>query len=110
MAATVTLPDRIESSRHDVAATPGTRGALVMGADYRALGVVRSLGRRGIPVWLINQGGHLVASASRYVRRRLPWPVRDDPEKISYLLRLCDSHDLNGWVLIPTDDHSVGLV
>src|SRR5439155_1040500 len=47
---------------------------------------------------------------SRYVRRRLPWPVCDDQEKINYLLRLCASHDLKGWVLIPTDDHSVGLL
>ena len=110
MAATATIPNGIESSTHDVTFTPSGCGALVMGADYRALGVVRSLGRRGIPVWLINQGGHLVASASRYVRRRLPWSVCDDQEKINYLLRLCASHDLKGWVLIPTDDHSVGLV
>src|SRR2546430_12646836 len=95
MAATATIPNRIESSTHDVAITPGGRGALVMGADYRALGVVRSLGRRGIPVWLINQGGHLVASASRYVRRRLPWPVCDDQEKINYLLRDRKSTRLN---------------
>jgi len=110
MAATATIPNGIESSTHDVTFTPSGCGALVMGADYRALGVVRSLGRRGIPVWLINQGGHLVASASRYVRRRLPWSVCDDQEKINYLLRLCAAHDLKGWVLIPTDDHSVGLV
>src|SRR5207247_787863 len=85
-------------------------GALVMGADYRALGVVRSLGRHRIPVWLVNQGGHLVATASRYVRRRLPWPACDDHGKINFLLRLCASHNLNGWALIPTDDHTVALV
>ena len=110
MAATVTIPNRIEGSTHDVTITPGGCGALVMGADYRALGVARSLGRRGIPVWLINQGGHLVASTSRYVRRRLPWPVCDDHGKISFLLRLCASQNLKGWILIPTDDYTVGLV
>jgi len=110
MAATATIPNGIASSTHDVAITQDACGALVMGADYRALGVVRSLGRRGIPVWLINQGGHLVASASRYVRRRLPWPVCDDHGKINFLLRLCASHNLKGWILIPTDDHTVALV
>src|SRR2546421_10485450 len=110
MAATATISNRIETSTHDVAVTPDSRGALVMGADYRALGVARSLGRRGIPVWLINQGGHFVASASRYVRRRLPWPICDDRGKINFLQRLCASHDLKGWILIPTDDHTVGLV
>lgn len=81
-----------------------------MGADYRALGVARSLGRRGIPVWIINQGGHLVASASRFVRRRLPWPAGPDSGKLDYLLALSTIHHLNGWMLIPTDDYTVGLV
>ena len=29
---------------------------MVLGSDYRALGVVRSLGRRGIPVWVLAGG------------------------------------------------------
>jgi len=72
--------------------------------------VARSLGRRGIPVWVINQGGHLVASASRYVSRRLPWPAADDRSRLKYLLTLCATHHLYGWTLIPTDDYTVGLV
>jgi len=109
MAATATIPNLIERSTQEVAITSGSCGALVMGADYRALGVVRSLGRRGIPVWVINQGGHLVAAASRYVRRRLPWPAGDDRTKIDFLLALCAVHKLNKWMLIPTDDYTVGL-
>jgi len=110
MAATATIPNLIESSARDAATSSGTCGALVMGADYRALGVVRSLGRRGIPVWVINQGGHLVAAASRYVRRRLPWPAGDDREKVDFLLALCAEHQLGGWMLVPTDDYTVGLI
>jgi len=110
MAATATIPNLIESSARDAAISSGTCGALVMGADYRALGVVRSLGRRGIPVWVINQGGHLVAAASRYVRRRLPWPAGDDREKVDFLHALCTKHQLDGWMLVPTDDYTVGLI
>jgi D-aspartate ligase len=110
MAATATIPNLIESSARDAAISSGTCGALVMGADYRALGVVRSLGRRGIPVWVVNQGGHLVAAASRYVRRRLPWPAGDDREKVDFLLALCAKHRLDGWMLVPTDDYTVGLI
>ena len=109
MAATATIPNLIERSTQEVAITSGSSGALVMGADYRALGVVRSLGRRGIPVWVINQGGHLVAAASRYVRRRLPWPAGDEGGRVDFLLALCATHRLNGWMLIPTDDYTVGL-
>jgi D-aspartate ligase len=110
MAATATIPNLIESSACTAAITTGTCGALVMGADYRALGVVRSLGRRGIPVWVINQGGHLVAAASRYVRQRLPWPGGDDRGKVEFLQALCATHKLDGWMLIPTDDYTVGLI
>jgi D-aspartate ligase len=109
-AATATIPNLNEPSTHDVAITSGPYGALVMGADYRALGVARSLGRRGIPVWVINQGGHLVAAASRYVRRRLPWPAVDDRARVEYLLSLSAVHHLDGWMLVPTDDYTVGLV
>lgn len=81
-----------------------------MGADYRALGIARSLGRRRIPVWVMKQGGHLVAAASRYVRRRIPpWPGSDDAAKIDFLLDLSVKHSLKGWALIPTDDYAVNL-
>jgi D-aspartate ligase len=110
MAAAATIPSLSSDSTHAQAVASSTCGALVMGADYRALGVVRSLGRRGIPLWVVNQGGHLVAAASRYVRRRLPWPAGDDRKKVDYLLALCATHDLNGWLLVPTDDYTVGLI
>src|SRR5437660_4941052 len=39
-------------------------GALITGADYRGLGIARSLGRRGIPVWLLKRPGHHLAAVS----------------------------------------------
>jgi D-aspartate ligase len=108
------MPSKIARARAIVddflASRPGgTAGALVMAADYRALGVVRSLGRRGIPVWLLKQGGHLVASASRYVRRNVPWSPADDKTLVEQLLSLGAEHGLDGWLLFPTDDHAVAL-
>jgi D-aspartate ligase len=85
-------------------------GALVMAADYRGLGVVRSLGRKGIPVWLLKQGGHLVAATSRYVRRNIASPSGDDRTELDLLLNLARKHGLRDWVLFPTDDHAVGLI
>lgn len=99
----------IERSTELATSVCGTVGAVVMGADYRALGVVRSLGRRGIPVWVVKQGGHLVAATSRYASRRVPWPDGSDLEKIEFLLDLNARHGLDGWMLIPTDDYTVGL-
>jgi len=107
VAATATIPNLIERSTDAIRSV--STGAVVMGADYRALGVVRSLGRRGIPVWVVKQGGHLVAAASRYTPRTVPWPDGGDQAKIEFLLDLSAKHNLDGWLLIPTDDYTVGL-
>jgi predicted ATP-grasp superfamily ATP-dependent carboligase len=58
----------------------------------------------------LKQGGHLVASTSRYVRRNVPWPTRDDSAEIDELLRLGQKHGLKDWLLFPTDDHAVALI
>ena len=110
MSETATVAPAIASSTIAIAKHHGNVGALVMAADYRGLGVVRSLGRRGIPVWVLRQGGHLVASTSRYVRRNIPWPAADDRRQIDLLLDLGRKHSLKDWVLFPTDDHAVALI
>jgi D-aspartate ligase len=84
-------------------------GALVTGADYRGLGVIRSLGRRGIPVWVLNHAGHLVGAISRYASRTMKWPLEDDRKQLDFLVDLADRGGLRGWLLIPTDDEDVVL-
>jgi D-aspartate ligase len=84
-------------------------GALVTGADYRSLGVVRSLGRRGVPVWVLKDE-HTLASRSRYSTRSLPWPETGESERVAYLLDLARRHGLGGWALFPTDDETAALI
>src|SRR5437660_11748619 len=106
MSATAAIPEKLKSSDHSPGVQAGSGGALIMGADYRGLGVVRSLGRRGIPVWVIKQGGHLVATTSRYVCRNISWPPKDERRQIDFLLDLADTHYLYGCVPFPTDDYA----
>jgi D-aspartate ligase len=86
------------------------KGGLVIGGDSRALGIARSLGRRGIPVWLIDEGEYRIAGHSRYVERRLPWPVADEQAQASFLSGLAAEYDLRGWTLFPTGDETAALV
>jgi D-aspartate ligase len=88
-------------------------GGLVIGGDFRGLGIARSLGRRGIPVWLIDEGDYRVARRSRYVERSLPWPDRDDEAgQVAFLTGVAEEHGLRGWTLFPTttSDETSALV
>src|SRR6266478_6009500 len=95
---------------HSASPASGCIGALVMDADYRGLAVVRSLGRHGIPVWVLRHGDQLLATLSRYNRRTLSWPSQDEEEKVRFLVDLVDSEDVHNWVLFPTGDEGAALV
>ena len=71
--------------------------------------MVRSLGRRGIPVWVLNHAGHLLGAVSRYATRTLRWPLEDGRRQLDFLLDLAVREKLEGWVLFPTDDEDVVL-
>jgi len=81
-----------------------------VGGDYRALGVVRSLGRRGIPVAVVREGDDRLATLSRYAGHRFPWPTGDASTHVDYLLDLANRAGLHGWVLIPSADETAALV
>jgi D-aspartate ligase len=82
-------------------------GAVVVGGDYQGLGIVRSLGRRGVPVCVVDDE-RSIARFSRYaaggVRVR---GLRDEGETVDALLQLCDRLALDGWVLYPTREETV---
>jgi predicted ATP-grasp superfamily ATP-dependent carboligase len=82
----------------------------VLGGNYRALGVVRSLGRRGIPVRIVKHDDARIATLSRYAGRSLGWTPGDQRAQIEHLLALAARHGLEGWTLIPTDDESAVLL
>ena len=92
-------------------ASCGAPGALVVGGDYRGLGVVRSLGRRGIPVWVLHTPSERLAATSRYASRRLRWPGREEPARaVERLMELAKACDLDRWLLVPTADETALLL
>lgn len=84
-------------------------GAVVLGADYRALGVARSLGRRGVPVCIVRDPGEPLAATSRFATRRVAWP-EDHADRAAFLCDLADRGGLAGWALIPSADETAALV
>jgi predicted ATP-grasp superfamily ATP-dependent carboligase len=84
-------------------------GALVLGGDYRGLGIIRSLGRRGIDVWNVHAADTL-ATHSRYCRRAFRSAAGNDDAYVQELLELARRHRLDGWVLFPTSDETAWVV
>ncbi|HEX5469789.1 MAG TPA: ATP-grasp domain-containing protein [Gaiellaceae bacterium] len=90
-------------------ARPQGQGALVIGAEYRALGIARSLGRRGIPVEVLTHGDDVLAARSRYVRRSRPLPEAGAEQQVAFLLELGHG-ELAGWTIFPSGDETAALV
>jgi D-aspartate ligase len=101
-----------QSSAFDPLSLPMTEttGALVLGGNLNGLTIARSLGRRGVPVWVATSPNVKLASYSRYTHRTLPWPNVACEAQVEYLLELAARHKLDGWVLFPTSDESAALL
>lgn len=78
-------------------------GAIILGGTHGSLSVARSLGRRGIPVWLIETSRSL-AGFSRYVEKRLTWDGPEVQGALDWLFDLADRHDIGSWILFPAAD------
>jgi D-aspartate ligase len=82
-------------------------GALVVGGDHPGLAIVRSLGRRGIPVYVLDDQ-HCVSVYSRYVTRVVHVPDLRNPQKtVDAVLETGHHYGLQNWVLFPTRDETV---
>jgi predicted ATP-grasp superfamily ATP-dependent carboligase len=84
-------------------------GALVVGGSHRSLALIRSLGRRGIPVAYLNDD-HPIASYSRYAGRSFAWDGPGSDGAIEFLKTLARTHRLEGWVLIAAGDAELRLL
>lgn len=84
-----------------------TVGALVVGGDHPGLAVARSLGSRGIPVYVL-EDQLSVSQWSRYVSRVIRVKdVREERATVDAVLEVGRKFGLKGWVLYPTRDEHV---
>ena len=91
-------------------ATGSRPGAVVIGGDYQGLGIVRSLGRRGVPICVIDDELS-IARFSRYTTHSLHADeLRDERKTVDALLAAGRRLGLEGWVLYPTRDETVAAI
>jgi D-aspartate ligase len=85
-------------------------GGIVIGGDYQGLGIVRSLGRRGIPVCVIDDEKS-IARYSRYTAFSEAVPtLLHARDAVRSLLDFGRRNKLQGWVLYPTRDEQVAAL
>lgn len=96
-------------SNADAGMRTSPRGAVVLGGAHGSLEIARSLGRRGVPVWLVASDNPL-ASLSRYVARSIRWRGPRDKAALDFLIGLGRHHGLSGWVLFAGSDEDVRFI
>jgi predicted ATP-grasp superfamily ATP-dependent carboligase len=82
-------------------------GAVVIGGDHPGLAIARSLGRRGIPVYVIDDQ-YSISKFSRYTSRVVRAADLRDPQKtVDSVMEIGHRYGLKDWVLFPTRDETV---
>src|SRR5579885_2279019 len=82
-------------------------GALVVGGDHPGLAIARSLGRRGIPVYIIDDQ-YCISSFSRYADKVIRVEsILDERKTVEAVLETGRRYNLRDWVLFPTRDENV---
>lgn len=85
-------------------------GAIIAGGDFQALGVLRTLAQKGIPVIVLDN----VLCISRYSRfckkfYRSPDPLESD-NYVDFLIQLVKKEGIQGWVIYPNSDLTVYIL
>ena len=79
----------------------------MVGGDYQGLGIVRSLGRHGVPVCIIDDE-YSISRFSKYATHAVPvTSLRDEGQTVEAVLEAGRRLNLEGWVLYPTRDETV---
>lgn len=88
----------------------GTPGALITGGDFQGLGVIRSLGRRGIPVHAIDHDLS-IARFSRFCKKFSfgPRPA-EEKEYVRFLKEYARGLDPARWVIYANSDSVVKIL
>ena len=81
-------------------------GVVILGGAHGTLALARSLGRKGVPVWLVSNDTPLPTWSRRIVGHR-EWAGPDSGGAPGFLLDLAGTENLRGALLVPGGDGEV---
>lgn len=102
-----TIPQERRPIETDALVHSGITGALVVGGDHPGLAIARSLGRRGIPVYIVDDQC-CISSFSRYATKVIRVEsILDERKTVDAVLDVGRRYNLRNWILFPTRDENV---
>ena len=85
-------------------------GIVMLGGDFQALGAVRSLAVKGVPVYLVDYELG-ICRYSRFVKKRVLINGLLNPDLFAdKLIDLARRENVKGWVLMPNNDELIKLL
>jgi D-aspartate ligase len=83
------------------------RGAIIIEGHVQGLANTRALGRKGIPVIVINADKLCIARYSKYCKKFFICPPYHADSLADFMIDLAQQEHLDGWVVFPSNDHAV---
>lgn len=91
--------------------TMGKKGVVIIGDHVQSLGIIRSLGREKIPVYLLNDRSLCIGRFSKFLKKFFICPSFEDTQDlVEYLIHLAGEENIKDWLLWPTNDACVYAV
>lgn len=84
-------------------------GTVIIEGHVQGLSNTRSLGEAGIPVYVVDKTD-CIAAKSIYCKKFFLCPDFQNDNFAEFLIKLAKEEKLNGWVLIPSNDHAVHTI
>ena len=81
-------------------------GAIIIEGHVQGLANARALGEEGIPVCILDTG-NCIARYSKYCKKYFRCPDYKSGQLVQFLKALAKKENLEGWILIPSNDHAV---
>lgn len=83
-------------------------GVIVIGDHVQGLGIIRNLGEKQIPVYLVHDKNICIGRFSKYLKKFLKSPkMTEQTEIINFMVKIAKKYNLFGFVLMPTNDAAV---
>jgi len=84
-------------------------GAIITGGDFQALGVLRTLARKNIPIIMLDSD-HCIGKYSKYKKKFFKSPPPSDHQSyVDFLIKLAKKENIHKdrWVIFPNSDEIV---